>query len=75
MSEADKMFEELGYELLDEFDRDYNDKYIAYIKAGKTIIFKKSNKKVGIKDCQRNYINIQELKAINKKVEELGWNE
>ncbi len=71
MSKAGEMFEKLGYKLLDNLDKDYDNKYIVYIKKGKTIKFKKENHKVGINDHQRNYINMQELKAINEKVKEL----
>ena len=70
---ADELFEELGYELLNEYDKDFDKNFIIYITVGKTITFKKANHKVSIRDAQRNYINMQELKAINKKIEELGW--
>ena len=66
MSEADKMFEELGLnnqmekiKIADKFDRYY-------------IEFNLTQKKINING---NYINLELLKAINKKVEELGWNE
>lgn len=71
MSKADEFFKSLGYKLLDNLDKDYDNKYIVYIKKEKTIKFKKENHKVGINDQQRNYINIQELQAINEKVKEL----
>ena len=73
MSREDEMFEKLGYEKLNELDKDYNPNYIVYIKIGKTITFKKENHKIGIKDYQRNYIDMQELQAINEKCKELGW--
>lgn len=72
-SKADKMFEELGYELLNEYDKDFDNNFIVYLKVGKTITFKKSNLKVSVRDTQRNYINMQELQAINEKCKELGW--
>lgn len=78
MSEADKMFEELGYKKLNKkemkqgFDDDLLELTLCVYKAptynfiyfykDKTFDF------VGTK-------NMQELKAINKKVEELGWND
>ena len=68
MSEADKMFEKLGYDKYFEnkIDVRYSDEHneiIAFYGAGK--VFEKSTYP----------INMQELQAINKKVEELGWNE
>lgn len=82
MSEADKMFEELGYE---KHIRNLNHEPIE-------IDYIRPNKKysTNIKFCLRSklilpyidtdedlsgYIGVVELKAINKKVEELGWNE
>lgn len=78
MSEADKMFEELGYEKID-YTKSRNRVFIEYIKhfdlkkdriiafyLDKTIaVFEK----IASKDC----FTMQELQAINKKVEELGW--
>lgn len=75
---ADEMFEELGYEK-------YRDKDICkyeYDKAGLKMVIKFNLKYKTItmsmydKDEQRSYppeTTMQELKAINKKVEELGW--
>lgn len=73
MSEADEMFKELGYE-----KHYYKEQFeILYIKKGYIGINKfyfnliDKNIKIGI-----DYnLNMQELKAINKKVEELGWND
>ena len=82
MSEADKMFEELGYEIENEngfilYNKisEINDEY-------KAIVFNVSKGLIDIRtDDNLNLqvittvLNMQELKAINKKVEELGWNE
>lgn len=77
-SEADKMFEELDY-------RKYQDEDICkyeYDKAGLKIVIQFNLKYATItvsmydKDEKRSYppeITMQELKAINKKCEELGW--
>ena len=86
MSEADKMFEELGY--LKEVGRS-NNLDIDYIKYTKNI-FEDETQDI-VFDLEHNLLNttredrgfyrtittilnVQELKAINKKVEELGWN-
>ena len=68
MSEADKMFEELGYikdETGDEIIYQLNNHEICFL----------LNRKMFDCGCGivRDVINMQELKAINKKVEELGW--
>lgn len=66
---ADKMFEELGYTKHENnfgiYYHDKEDKYEEYI----SICFDKEDKTIhfGI------YITMQELKAINEKVKELGW--
>lgn len=70
MSEADKMFEELGYKKSEEECR------VIYSKPleGDFLYFWLYDKEVS-KDrfmCG-GYISMQELKAINKKCEELGW--
>lgn len=67
MSEADKMFEKLGYGKFYENSTDIRysnecNEIIAFYGAVKT--FEKNTYP----------INMQELKAINKKAEELGWN-
>lgn len=61
MSEADKMFEELGYKKT--FNNYYEHDF------GITIEFEDKYKEINI----RGPIEVQELKAINKKCEELGW--
>ena len=67
---ADNLFKELGY-LREE--RKYAD---VYLKTTKDLIrqfgFNKTNKSIMI---DVHYITIEELKAINKKCEELGWKE
>ena len=65
---ADEMFEELGYEH-SEFMYE-----IYYVKDGKTISFWTNRNEVEshVRVISAR-ITMQELKAINKKVEELGW--
>lgn len=81
MSEADKIFEELGYEKIDN----KKIKHIRFIRqANKTtsesINFHKIFEKVEVyfydfEDSQEliKPITMQELKAINLKCKELGW--
>lgn len=84
MSEADKMFEELGYKK--QCDKDNSEHFITFIKYlglvnRKTISFDCWLKRISASYFDDDYeyeeayyFDMQELKAINKKVEELGWN-
>ena len=69
MSEADKMFEKLGYSKYEKRET------IIYIKDDSEIKFHKEVKSVTCEDDYANwqYITMAELKAINAKVKELGW--
>ena len=70
MSEADKMFENLGYEKKDTYwKEDEQIHFIEYSTDEISIEFSIFTKHIMI----TNLINIQELQAINKKCEELGW--
>ncbi len=62
---AKEMFEKLGYKVLAN-----NDIEIMYVNDTHTIIFHKIN----IDIYCTNLINIDLLQAINKQIEELGWN-
>lgn len=72
MSEADKMFEKLWYKKIIE-----NEEKIIYrhIKEPAEIIFDFIDKWVCVygENNEALYFDMQELKAINKKCEELGW--
>lgn len=81
---ANELFEELGYEK--RMDKDDNPNYITYIKynndpsSGITISFSLNYKTICADTFDEDYeINVAycirplELKAINKKCEELGW--
>ena len=72
---AKEMFEELGYELKN------NDKNEWYYQKGneyfdtKVIYFDEEDKTLKCHDggCGNVPIDVEELKAIQKQVEELGW--
>ena len=71
MSEADKMFEELGYKIVKN-----NDSIIKYEDAGNedlNIVFNKDYKVVYGCPTYDYFCDMEILKAINKKCDELGW--
>ena len=81
---ADEMFEKLGYEKQeDNYRIEYSIKQnfthfvvikrICFYKIEKDICTEQWNVTEGMKISMN--ITIKELQAINKKVEELGWNE
>lgn len=81
MSEADKMLHEIGY--MKEYEDssieiwNYEERFcIRFNKICKSVDFRRKDKRQfwGLK-YHRISIDMQELQAINKKVEELGWNE
>lgn len=83
MSEADKMFEELGYEKDKEIDNLYcnvispykKQKDISFDDVAKdfiTITLTKYNE-FGELESNTIVLSMQELQAINIKVKELGW--
>ena len=71
---ADEMFEELGYEkknldiIFSRFWEEWENEDLA-----KTFSFNTEYETIDITDENRYGITMQELQAINKKVEELGW--
>lgn len=68
---ADEMFKELGY--IEKFKNHCEDEMYrkeSSHQVGKSIKFYSYDKRIEIYPCA---INMQELQAINKKVEELGW--
>lgn len=71
MSKADEMFEELGYEKQHEgtYKRE-KQTIVFYFDTKEVAIYKKDENGIGI-----DFIDMQELQAINEKVKELGWNE
>ena len=74
MSDADKLFYEAGYEKIKQ-DVIYEGFWEEYynVDRDKTISFNLSGQIVYITDNEEWGITMQELKAINKKCEELGW--
>lgn len=67
---ADEMFEELGY------NKSEYDNSIVFDKRLIEIYFFKAEKTFcGVEAFQSKDFTMEELKAINKKCEELGWNE
>ena len=77
MSEADKMFEELGY----EFTNIDLDKFTHFHRYRKITEYENEYKKTQIIEFDlilkqiyaHNPISINELEIINEKVKELGW--
>ena len=70
VSEANKMFEKLGYKRYETED------YFEWRKDGITIDFDLQNEtvtKYDMRDDAYECITMAELKAINKKCQELGW--
>lgn len=71
---ADELFEELGYK---KFNKKHDFENIKYYKNDDNILYfdekDKSFYKSGEYDSMCDDITMQELQAINKKVEELGW--
>lgn len=64
---AKEMFEELGYKY--EFNNKYHIRYYN-VEKDNYIWFDLQLKTLEISE----YCNLKELKAINKQIEELGWN-
>ena len=72
MREADKMFEELGYyKDFDEMTHEYRKKCDGDLFEIDFWLDEKEVSKNYYRDA--GYITMQELQAINKKCEELGW--
>lgn len=86
-SEADKLFEELGYKITEEVTDDFYNNGIQYTKQDKYIkkyieiyyyhkeivIYTEQIIDGKIIRWKSAVLGREELKAINKKVEELGW--
>lgn len=70
---AKEMFEKLGYEY---FNNGLRISYSNFEKECKLIEFQLNKKKMILADDSEEIVelSIQEIKAINKQVEELGWN-
>ena len=69
MSEAEEMFEKLGYENVRETEY-----WIVYKGKEKDIDFNKKYKTIEVENgMESKKITMQELQAINEKCKELGW--
>lgn len=72
MSKADKMFKELGFNMLELYEVD-----VIYRSEFRQITFDLINKLISISDFE--YMSVcfdtEELQAINEKVKEFGWND
>lgn len=76
MKSAKEMFEKLGYEQhKSRYEITYNMANLKYIDDYRYIAFDKESKTIEVDDSSTEpfYLQIEELKAINKQVEELGW--
>lgn len=69
MKTADEMMKELGYEKGSGHNLGNGEKYIYYSGNYNNINFYKKSKKININGS----FSMQELQAINKKCQELGW--
>lgn len=78
---AKEMFEELGYEIVYENKEvlryRLNRVYIEFWKVYERITGEKIKEllRISTTDDRPYLLNMKELKAINKQVEELGWDE
>lgn len=69
MKTADEMFKELGYKKTKA-----NEYWIVYKNFRKDIDFNLKHKTIEVEsEMKSEKFDMQELQAINKKVEELGW--
>lgn len=75
--DAKELFEKLGYKIKE------NDKFfliyykICNLQNDKEIIFHKGDRTITVKDdngIKHRWINLKELQAIKKQIEEFGWN-
>lgn len=69
---ADEMFEELGYEKHSSKSHERFDLYSSDYEHLIRIVFNLRTKRIAI-HCDNDALGIQELQAINKKVEEWRW--
>lgn len=73
---AKEMFEKLGYEQHESrYEIIYNMGNLKYIDDYRYISFNKENKTIEVGDNSTGefYLQLEELKAINKQIEELRW--
>lgn len=70
-----EMFEKLGYKYIKRnFEIIYQYNKNEYIEDYRYISFDLKIKKINLSDWQENFtLSCEELQAINKQIEELGW--
>lgn len=71
MKSAKEMFEELGYEYVESYDKNLIDYYKKYNNLNFEILFNKEEKTFYFTYVTK--VDYKLLQAINKQVEELGW--
>lgn len=71
---ADDMFEKLGYEKHSSKIQERFNLYSSDDENLIKIVFNNKTKRIAI-HCDGDALDMQELKAINTKVKELGWEE
>ena len=69
---ADEMFKKLGYEKHSSKIHERFDLYSPDDEHLVKVVFNNKTKRLAI-HCDGEALDMQELQAINKKVEELGW--
>ncbi len=69
---ADKLFEKLGYEKHSSKSDERFDLYSSDNEHLIRIVFNLRTKRIAI-HCYNKALDMRELQAINKKIEELGW--
>lgn len=72
MKTADEMMKELGYEKHSSKSNERFDLYSPNNERLIRIVFNLRTKRIAI-HCDNDALDMQELQAINKKCQELGW--
>lgn len=71
---AREMFESLGYKYGEESDERYNYKVIKYYEANTEFVFSINAREFAVSYCEEpKYITVDEFKAIQQQMKELGW--
>ena len=73
---AREMFESLGYKYGEESDERYNYKVIKYYDTITEFVFSINAREFAVSYCEEpKYITVDEFKAIQQQLKELGWTE
>lgn len=74
MMSARAMFESLGYKNGKESDERYNYKAIKYYDTNTEFVFSINAREFAVSYCEEpKYITVDEFKAIQQQMKELGW--